>query len=540
MKKYGIYIAFSPNEKLIGQGLSEYVKRFLQEFSKINQDVFLVIACPSWHHTWVKEILENAQVPIERYEILCNRFSFLDLLLKCNQLKNKFFSLFKKFHQKASFENSAFKPEHADSKLKRALKFILRSASKPYSKISSIAIASMHLVKTYQTHPAREGKNPTSGKPSKLNYLKRYIKNHLPKLNLKLRAKRQLRTLRQILCYLPLKSLTKKINNQKDIAAWYAPHAAWRHFSDIVHSKILCVPDFVYGQFPIGFGQLLMDDMAAQIEYSIQRNSFFIVYSETSCQEVLMNRFGILENAISVIPHGTSNIHETLNFNIRDISKDGMKEKCKNMVYRVIEEKNLNSIPKLDRALNLKYVFYASQMRPNKNIFSLIKAYHLLRDQQYISHKLILTCQPNDKEILNYIHKNQLKSDILFLCGLSDLQLAACYHLAELAICPTLFEGGFPFTFEEALSVQTPVIMSNIAVTREIITNPQLQNQMLFDPYDVKSMAHKIKWGIEHRDDLLKMQLPIYHQRAKRSWGHVAQDIFEAMEKISHTQDSPV
>jgi len=52
---------------------------------------------------------------------------------------------------------------------------------------------------------------------------------------------------------------------------------------------------------------------------------------------------------------------------------------------------------------------------------------------------------------------------------LVEFRIAACYKLADLAVNPSLSEGGFPFTFTEALSVGTPVVMARIPVTEEII-----------------------------------------------------------------------
>ena len=87
-------------------------------------------------------------------------------------------------------------------------------------------------------------------------------------------------------------------------------------------------------------------------------------------------------------------------------------------------------------------------------------------------------------EIAQFIHKHNLQNDVLCLHDLSAQELAACYRLADLAVNPSLSEGGCPFTLTEALSVGTPVVMARIAVTEEVVTDPELQSLMLFDPYD--------------------------------------------------------
>ncbi|MFD2884495.1 glycosyltransferase [Pseudomonas lini] len=70
-----------------------------------------------------------------------------------------------------------------------------------------------------------------------------------------------------------------------------------------------------------------------------------------------------------------------------------------------------------------------------------------------------------------FISEHGLQNDVLCLYGLSIQELAACYKLADLAVNPSLSEGGCPFTFTEALSVGTPVVMARIAVTEEILVD---------------------------------------------------------------------
>jgi glycosyltransferase involved in cell wall biosynthesis len=88
-------------------------------------------------------------------------------------------------------------------------------------------------------------------------------------------------------------------------------------------------------------------------------------------------------------------------------------------------------------------------------------------------------------------------------------------------VVPTLFEGGFPFPFSESLSVGTPVVMSDISVTREVVP-PDLQPVMLFDPYDVEAIADRIAWALDHRSVLLARQRPFHAALQRRTWHDVA------------------
>jgi hypothetical protein len=107
---------------------------------------------------------------------------------------------------------------------------------------------------------------------------------------------------------------------------------------------------------------------------------------------------------------------------------------------------------------------------------------------------------------------------------LTTRELAACYRLADLAVNPSLSEGGCPFTLTEALSVGTPVVMARIPVTEEVVADEEMRNMMLFDPYDWRDVASRIEWALQHREVLLSAQNEFYLVLSKRTWRDVVDD----------------
>src|SRR3569623_1362016 len=100
-------------------------------------------------------------------------------------------------------------------------------------------------------------------------------------------------------------------------------------------------------------------------------------------------------------------------------------------------------------------------------------------------YKLLLTGYLHlSPEVSAFLNRNDLHHEVLCLWGLTEQELAGCYKQATLAVTPSLSEGGMPFTFAEAVSVGTPVVMADIAVTREVMTSKSLRESSLFDPYD--------------------------------------------------------
>ncbi|MCA0002003.1 MULTISPECIES: glycosyltransferase [unclassified Mesorhizobium] len=107
------------------------------------------------------------------------------------------------------------------------------------------------------------------------------------------------------------------------------------------------------------------------------------------------------------------------------------------------------------------------------------------------------------------------------------------YKCADLAVNPSLSEGGMPFTITEALSVGTTVVMGDIEVTREIVVDPALRESTLFAPYDWKAMADKIEWALQNRDALYAQQRQFFDVLAKRTWKDVVKEHIRILDVIA-------
>jgi glycosyltransferase involved in cell wall biosynthesis len=168
------------------------------------------------------------------------------------------------------------------------------------------------------------------------------------------------------------------------------------------------------------------------------------------------------------------------------------------------------------------YLFVSSQTRPHKNHLNVLKAYRGLLREEYINQKLVFTGRFS-AEMTQYIKEEHLHLDVLSFHALPSRVHAAFYACASLTITPTLFEGGFPFTFSESLSVRTPVVLSDIPVTREVLTDQERQ-RYCFDPYNIQAMRDKIAWALGHREQLLKEELKTLEKMKARTWEDVASD----------------
>ncbi|MGT2468001.1 glycosyltransferase [Mesorhizobium atlanticum] len=184
------------------------------------------------------------------------------------------------------------------------------------------------------------------------------------------------------------------------------------------------------------------------------------------------------------------------------------------------------------RPRTLVSYFTQSQIRPNKNVINLLRAYRYLRRTRNLPYKLLMTGNWLQSDaVVQFMNENQLHDDVLFVRGLSERELAACYRLATLAVNPSLSEGGMPFTFTEAVSVGTPVVMADIPVSREIITEAKVAERTFFDALDHKDIARVIARALADRDQLFALQQEFYNRcLANRSWKEVVGEYITALE----------
>ena len=312
--------------------------------------------------------------------------------------------------------------------------------------------------------------------------------------------------------------------------AWYCPAAFWPGFNSIQAPRLMCVPDVVLSDFPVGFAGLSRGDYLGAfdaIERAIRGGEYFVTYSEAV-------KWNTLIDWITVINHAPNNLNQMLEISGFPNVEATSKKYCQNLLRSAMQRSTNQAYTSNFWNEDVNFLFYASQFRPNKNVLMLLRAYEYLLRKRYLGHKLILTGNPHGMpQVRNFVLNHRLENDVIFLHGLSVSELAACYKLADLAVSPTLSEGGCPFTFTEALSVGTPVVMSRISVAEEILTDSRLRELTFFDPYDWLDCARRIEWAIFHKEELLAVQKKTYDLLAQRTWTDVVREHVDVMDQMA-------
>ncbi|WP_312773740.1 glycosyltransferase [Atlantibacter hermannii] len=536
MKKYGIYTCFSPDADLWHEGLGRYLAAFIKGAEK-NKNAKFVLLCPSWSIKDLQKLFESENVPLDLIEIHAPKgypviLKIYNIIKRLKENKNK---------KKQGYLTRFIK------RLKNIPNSLLRHLEKKISRTYTvwgmlpIGIYAIILISlTILCSPIIIGILAVSiifkkSRGSNLFKNLKIVMRRISRIFSNPKGDSFVLTLYDGMIQAETERMHELIKEIKGVTAWYSPSAFWEEFTMIDAPRLMCVPDVVLTQFPAGYSQIGGERFRYafnKIIRAINKNDYFVTYSNNVKYSTLVDHFNIDEDNIFTVDHAPNRLDQWLEVKGFPDNKASSDFYAQNLMLAALGRQPRAYIQGLGK--DFKFIFYASQARPNKNIITLLKAYNYLLKEKFWGHKLILTCKIDTLwSISDFIKENGLENDVLFLHGLSVQELSAFYKRADLAVNPTLSEGGCPFTFTEALSVGTPVIMSRIPVAEEVLTDPALQEMTFFDPLDWKCLAEKILWAMDNLDELKTVQMQTYNQLIQRNWEDVVNEHINALDAIA-------
>nr|WP_315023652.1 glycosyltransferase [uncultured Aminipila sp.] len=544
--KIGIYLGykpFSPGASLKKEGLGRYLATLIENLLK--KDNKIVVACPKWVEGLLQELFDEYNMNINDIELISTISNpiVVQLYYKMALRKGR-----KKSIIRAKLSNAI------DALFEFAFSILLSIENKTITTIMAIfffavfvlmlpfmllfvavaciiKVVLLVLKKTLGINVINRDTLKSiivkiASLPILSSFKWRFIKE--------IRSKDVLEKLR----INAAKKLISKISKLKEPAdVWYAPMAFWPEFNDIRGVTVTCIPDIVMDEFPIHFSSLSSSaTMASILAESVENGKYFITYCNYIKESILINKYGIEAEKIKPIMMFVNETNNDINVKNSFKYHENANSLFSKLVLSALSLKSVNKLnpqyfygEKFFPFNDIKYIFYSSQVRFHKNILSLVKAYEYLLKSEKITCKLFLTGNYNENtELSNYIESHGLQDDVLCFCNVDNQMLAALYACAELSVNPTLYEGGFPFTFSEGMSVGTPSIMSDIPQVREFVENWNIDD-CIFDPYDYKDIADKIVYGLNNRQKLYQKQKPLYEMHSERtSSGRAGEEYIEA------------
>ncbi|WP_406237163.1 glycosyltransferase [Acetobacter orientalis] len=538
--KIGIFIAYHPNSELSNQGLGRLLRELTTGLLTVD-GIEVVLLCPSWLEKEAKELLSDAQEP--HFTILSPKR--VPALIT---LWNKFSKKDKKKDKKIGVKTKIVRfVKRMIGQVIHSVEVVLVNAlsvRNPFLfllAVFSFAILGLLFLPFYVVGIAIALLALSPLLLARVPVLTRIYSNFCQLYGM-IKARMPFRhhpPLRWMVYNQIFKNETKHMvsiaNSRKDIDVWFSPTVFWPEFSSINAPTVQVFPDMLISEFPSAFALELSGSVVVykQASKAIRSGKYFISYSDAVGYGALSRRFDIAHNNIYVIPHAPINLSKFIQ--IIGTLDDGMARNkfATNLIhgYRSTKWVENQYLSTFDFS-NTHFIFYASQFRPNKNIMNLVKAFEIVLRKRYKYIKLIMTGNwEHAPEVLEYVRKKRLTHDVITAYNTSDEVLAALYAKAQLSVNPTLYEGGFPFTFAEGMSVGTPSLMSRIPQVTDVIKG-ELAETMLFNPYSIDDIAAKIEFGLDHRDELLRLQTPLYNEMRNRTWSDVAKDHIKVFEKV--------
>lgn len=227
-----------------------------------------------------------------------------------------------------------------------------------------------------------------------------------------------------------------------------------------------------------------------------------LTFTQKIYTKIMMNRaVNLSDKIIAISEFSKSEILKYLT-----VESDKIK-----VVYYGIDPEDINSeLQKETKSfINIpeKYFLYVGNIKPHKNLVTLLKAFELILNFQK-GYKLIIVGKKEgfitgDNEVFKLVQNNKtLSENIIFTGYIDNRELYNYYNKASIFIFPSLYEGfGIPPL--EAMICSCPVIASDLTAIPEICGNAVLYINAM-DPIDI---AEKIKLLINDnslREELVK------------------------------------
>ena len=544
MKKYGIFLAYPPTTELRGEGLGRHLAYLLKGAAE-RDGIRLVVACPSWTIEGLQALCEEEQVSPDSFELLTMRS--LPISLRVQGAASSVIAAYLRARNRGRGRTSArWRADRAWMPIER---FFVSTRNLLAFLLASAVVAPLLLIGAALAVSLGAG---TSRLQSVARQLLARARSKVPGGSLRRRLSTLVRDpgaepwgrrLYRSLETAEADALVDLINRRDDVMAWYCPTAFWPQFNRIDRPRLICVPDVVLSRLPISFAEStgkLGLEVYQRIGMVIRGARHLVTYSEDVKWQTLVREFDRDPASVQVIRHGNNDLGPQIAISGTPDPVAASLEFCRVLLADALMRATNREYAAAFQNREMRFLFCPNQARPNKNMLTLVQAYDELLRKRNIPHKLILTGDATAiPQVREFLAHRGLANDVLCLRGLTVQQLAACYRLADLAVNPSLFEGGCPFTLTEALSVGTPVVMARIAVTEEVIVDPTLREAMLFDPYDWRDMADRISWAIEHHQELYAMQRTSCAPLIERTWTTVSDEYLALLEKVSLSHDPP-
>lgn len=177
-----------------------------------------------------------------------------------------------------------------------------------------------------------------------------------------------------------------------------------------------------------------------------------------------------------------------------------------------------------------QFLLFVGTIEPRKNLGTLLRSYHLLRQSYNVDLPLLLVGAPGwlAQDIYELVGTLHLEGKVFFLTNIAaNESLRALYNLATMLVHPAYYEG-FGLTPLEAMACGTPVVCSNAGSLPEVVGDAAL----LVAPDDVEGWAVAIHRLLIDADLRARLRLRGLARASAFSWEKAARETLDIYRQV--------
>lgn len=288
------------------------------------------------------------------------------------------------------------------------------------------------------------------------------------------------------------------------IDVWFGPDFTIPKLLNL--PSLITVHDLIFMKFHNLQKNKLSQEISEKVKYSINKSKKIIVPSIFTREQV-QEKYKVEDSKIHVITEAADE-H-----------------------FRRIDDQAILSRVLKRYKIHFPYILFVGETSKRKNLVRLLKAYHLLKNENKIGKRKLLIVGKrtiDTDQIIEQTKKLELTQDVNFTGYIPDEDLPSIYNCSDLFVFPSLYEGfGIPPL--EAMQCETPVVASRITSIPEVVG----QGALLFDPYDVDDIAKKIDLIINKKIDLENLKKKAKRQAESFSWERSARETLTVFESLN-------
>lgn len=318
----------------------------------------------------------------------------------------------------------------------------------------------------------------------------------------------------------PGELLARKANQAFPNTTWILPNPGWPSSSLLRGRKLLNIADIVYREFPLpGVSATELELHAESLMLNAVAADKIICFSQHVARKHIAQAIPAASHKTVVVPHAP--------FPTRPPAMTA--EESRKRLGNALRQHFTTSLPSrhyCDFPFEaVDYLVVSSKCRPYKNYAAVLDAYEYVLRRARRNVKLIVTAHlSGNPELREQLCQHGLVFDVAEATNLPDEIHTLLIQNAKMLVVPTLFEGGMPFGFSEAVGLGTPCAMPLIPAVEEALHPDELSGQDFFRPTDTDSLTRSILHILDNRDAVLAKQQNTRARLLRRTWRDVASE----------------